>query len=54
VKWWTSTERLLRMKLGEGTSITWEKFQEVFNETYFPNVVRDQKGRDFLIWFKGL
>ena len=54
VKWQTSTERLLRMELGEDTPITWEKFKEVFNETYFLDVVRDQKGRDFLIWFKGL
>ena len=29
---------LLRMELGENTPITWEKFKEVFNETYFPDV----------------
>ena len=46
-EWWTSTERLLRMELGKNTPITWEKFKEVFNETYFPDVVRDRKAREF-------
>ena len=35
------------MELGGKTSITWEKFKEVFNETYFPDLVRDQKVREF-------
>nr|POE55249.1 hypothetical protein CFP56_02246 [Quercus suber] len=35
-EWWTNTKCLLRMELGENTPITWEKFKEVFNETYFP------------------
>ena len=46
-RWWSGTEQLLRMELGGKTSITWEKFKEVFNETYFPDVVRDQKVREF-------
>ena len=33
--------------MGGKTPITWEKFKEVFNETYFPNVVRDRKAREF-------
>ncbi|XP_030923322.1 uncharacterized protein LOC115950227 [Quercus lobata] len=35
------------MELGRGTPITWEKFKEVFNRTYFPDVVRDCKVREF-------
>ena len=33
--------------MGRDTSITWEKFKEVFNGTYFPDVVRDHKAREF-------
>ncbi|XP_050280765.1 uncharacterized protein LOC126721748 [Quercus robur] len=36
-RWWSCTEPLLRMELGGNTLITWEKFKEVFNETYFPD-----------------
>ena len=32
-RWWTGTECLLRIELGENTPTTWEKFKEVFNET---------------------
>ena len=46
-RWWTGTEGLLRIELGENTPITWEKFKEVFNEAYFPDVVRDRKAREF-------
>ena len=46
-RWWRGIEHLLRMELGENTLITWEKFKEVFNETYFPDVVRDQKEKEF-------
>ena len=46
-KWWTCTERLLRMELGKDIPITWEKFKEVFNETYVLDEVRDQKDREF-------
>ena len=35
------------MELGRDTPITWEKFKEVFNRTYFPNLVRDRKAREF-------
>ena len=46
-RWWSSTEPMLRMELGRDTPITWEKFKEVFNRTYFPDVVRDSKAREF-------
>ena len=46
-RWWTGTECLLRIELGENTPTTWEKFKEVFNETQFPDVVRDRKAREF-------
>ena len=46
-RWWSSTEPLLSTKLGEDTPFTWEKFKEVFNWTYFPDVVRDRKAREF-------
>ena len=46
-RWWTGNECLLRIELGENTPITWEKFKEVFNEAYFPDVVRDRKAREF-------
>ncbi|KAL0007386.1 hypothetical protein SO802_008888 [Lithocarpus litseifolius] len=46
-RWWSSTEKLLRMELGRDTPITWEKFKEVLNGTYFPDVVRDCKAREF-------
>ena len=46
-RWWTSIEHLLRMELGEDTPITWEKFKGVFNQTYFPDVVRDREEREF-------
>ena len=35
------------MELGENTPITWEKFKEFFNETYFLDVVRDRKAIEF-------
>ena len=35
------------MELGRDTPITWEKFKEVFNGTYFLDVVRDRKAREF-------
>ncbi|XP_030938281.1 uncharacterized protein LOC115963423 isoform X2 [Quercus lobata] len=35
------------MELGENTPITWEKFKEVFNGTYFPDIVKDRKTREF-------
>ena len=47
------TESLLRMELGEDTPITWEKFKEVFDEAYFPNVVKDQKEGEFSILVQG-
>ncbi|XP_075665043.1 uncharacterized protein LOC142634637 [Castanea sativa] len=40
-RWWRGAECLL------STPITWEKFKEVFNGTYFPDVVRDRKAREF-------
>ncbi|XP_030958976.1 uncharacterized protein LOC115980923 [Quercus lobata] len=46
-RWWSSTKPLLSTELGRDTPITWEKFKEVFNRTYFPNVVRDRKAREF-------
>ncbi|XP_050282151.1 uncharacterized protein LOC126723015 [Quercus robur] len=46
-RWWSSTEPLLSTELGRDTPITWEKFKEVFNRTYFPDVVRDRKAREF-------
>ena len=46
-RWWSSTEPLLRTELGRDTPITWEKFKEVFNRTYFPDVVKDRKAREF-------
>ena len=46
-RWWSSTEPLLSTELGEDTPITWEKFKEVFNRTYFPDVVRDRNAREF-------
>ena len=46
-RWWTITKHLLSLEFGENTPITWEKFKEDFNETYFLDVVRDQKTREF-------
>ena len=34
-------------ELGGDTPITLEKFKEVFNKTYFPDVVRNRKAREF-------
>nr|POF10394.1 hypothetical protein CFP56_61462 [Quercus suber] len=45
--WWSSIEQLLRTKLGRDILITWEKFKEVFNRTYFLDVVKDRKARKF-------
>ena len=45
-RWWTGTEVLLKEDLGENARITWDKFKEVFNETYFPEVVSDRKARE--------
>ena len=52
-RWWSGTKHLLRIELGENTPITLEKFKEVFNETYFPNVVRDRKAREFFDLVQG-
>ena len=52
-RWWSSTEQLLRTELGRDTPITWEKFKEVFNGTYFPDVVRDYKVREFFDLVQG-
>nr|POE64183.1 g-type lectin s-receptor-like serine/threonine-protein kinase [Quercus suber] len=46
-RWWLSTEKLLETELGMDTPITWEKFKEVFDRTYFPDLVRDRKAREF-------
>ncbi|XP_065634544.1 uncharacterized protein LOC136069694 [Quercus suber] len=46
-RWWFSTEQLLRMELGRDAPITWEKFKEFFNGTYFPDVVRTRKAKEF-------
>uniref|UniRef100_A0A2N9IPW9 Reverse transcriptase n=1 Tax=Fagus sylvatica TaxID=28930 RepID=A0A2N9IPW9_FAGSY len=46
-RWWAGTEVLLKEELGENDRITWDKFKEVFNETYFPEVVRNKKAREF-------
>ena len=35
------------MELGRDTPITWEKFKEVFDRTYFLDVVRDSKAKEF-------
>ena len=37
----------MKEELGENARITWDKFKEVFNETYFPEVVSDRKAREF-------
>nr|POE89073.1 hypothetical protein CFP56_57274 [Quercus suber] len=52
-RWWSSTEQFLRMGLGGDTPITWEKFKEVFNRTYFLGVVRDRKAREFFDLVQG-
>ena len=39
--------------MGRDTPITWEKFKEVFNGIYFPNVVRDHKVREFFDLVQG-
>ncbi|XP_030950154.1 uncharacterized protein LOC115974078 [Quercus lobata] len=52
-RWWSGTEQLLRMELGRNTPITWKKFKEVFNGTYFPDIVRDQKAREFFDLVQG-
>ena len=52
-RWWSSIEPLLRTKLGRDTPITWEKFKEVFNRTYIPDVVRDRKVREFFDLVQG-
>ncbi|KAL0007371.1 hypothetical protein SO802_008873 [Lithocarpus litseifolius] len=41
------------MELGKDTPIAWEKFKEVFNGTYFPNIVRDRKAREFFDLVQG-
>ena len=46
-RWWSSAKPMLRMELGRDTPITWEKFKEVFNRIYFPDVVWDRKAREF-------
>jgi hypothetical protein len=46
-RWWAGTEVLLKEELGENARVTWDKFKKVFNETYFPEVVRDRKKREF-------
>uniref|UniRef100_A0A2N9GH84 CCHC-type domain-containing protein n=1 Tax=Fagus sylvatica TaxID=28930 RepID=A0A2N9GH84_FAGSY len=46
-RWWAGTEVLLKEELGENGHVTWDKFKKVFNETYFPEVVRDRKKREF-------
>jgi hypothetical protein len=46
-RWWAGGEVLLKEELGENARITWDKFKEVFNETYFPEVVSDRKAREF-------
>jgi hypothetical protein len=46
-RWWAGTEVLLKKELGENARITWDKFKEVFNKTYFPEVVSDRKAREF-------
>jgi hypothetical protein len=46
-RWWAGTEVLLKEELGENACVTWDKFKKVFNETYFPEVVRDRKKREF-------
>ena len=52
-RWWTSTELFLGIELGENTLITSEKFKAVFNEKYFPDVVRDWKVREFFDLVQG-
>ena len=44
---------MLRIELGRDIPITWEKFKEVFNGTYFPNMVRDRKVREFFDLVQG-
>ena len=46
-RWWAGAKVLLREELGENARVTWDKFKKVFNETYFPEVVRDRKKREF-------
>jgi hypothetical protein len=52
-RWWAGTEVLLKEELGENARITWDKFKEVFNETYFPEVVSDRKAREFFDLVQG-
>ncbi|XP_041025467.1 uncharacterized protein LOC121265861 [Juglans microcarpa x Juglans regia] len=46
-RWWDSIELLLKEELGKGTSITWDKLKEAFNDNYYPEVVKDQKESEF-------
>jgi hypothetical protein len=46
-RWWAGTEVLLKEELGENARISWDKFKEVFNETYFLEVVSDRKAKEF-------
>ncbi|XP_028772091.1 uncharacterized protein LOC114729274 [Neltuma alba] len=44
-RWWKNTELML---LAHNIPLTWEIFQEKFNEKYFPQSVRDEKEAEFL------
>ena len=44
-QWWLLVKRQYE---GRETELVWSKFLELFNEKYFPKVVRRQKQVDFL------
>ena len=45
--WWRSTKAILEGVDTKRNPITWEKFKGVFYDNYFPEVVREQKEKEF-------
>ena len=46
-RWWRSTKAILEGLDIERNPITWEKLKGIFYDNYFPEVVREQKEREF-------
>lgn len=52
-RWWRSTKAILKGMDTERNPITWEKFKGVFYDNYFPEVIQEQKEREFVDLMQG-
>ncbi|XP_035542080.1 uncharacterized protein LOC118344789 [Juglans regia] len=51
--WWDTKKQLLIRELGNITALTWERFNEEFDNQFFPESMKTQKAQEFATMVQG-